>query len=90
MAEVEVEPQPDGGFEVTVRENGSTTRHHVTDEDEMAGRLGREAAPEAFVAAAFRFLLDREPKESILPRFDVRVIPQYFPEFEDRIGDYLP
>jgi hypothetical protein len=27
-------------------------------------------------------LLDREPKESILGRFDAMVISRYFPEFE--------
>ena len=39
--------------------------------------------------AAFRFLLDREPKESILRRFDVTVISRYFPEFEREFPHYL-
>jgi hypothetical protein len=47
------------------------------------------ATPVAFVRAAFAFLLDREPKESILRRFDVTVIARYFPEFEETIGSYL-
>jgi len=38
--------------------------------------------PERCIEAAFQFLLDREPKESILRRFDVTVISHYFPEFE--------
>ena len=37
--------------------------------------------PERCLEAAFRFLLDREPKESILSRFAVTVIA-LFPEFE--------
>jgi hypothetical protein len=36
--------------------------------------------PERCLEAAF--LLDREPKESILGRFDAAVISRYFPEFE--------
>ena len=36
-----------------------------------------------------RFLLDREPKESILGRFDVTVISRYFPEFERELPHYL-
>jgi len=36
---------------------------------------------ERCLEAAFRFLLDREPKESILGQFDVKVISSYFPEF---------
>ena len=39
--------------------------------------------------ATFRFLLDREPKESILTRFDVTVIARYFPEFERELPRYL-
>ena len=38
--------------------------------------------PERCLEAAFRFLLDREPKESILGRFDVAVISRCFPEFK--------
>ena len=36
-----------------------------------------------------RFLLDREPKESILSAFDMRVVQRYFPEFEDAFPGYL-
>jgi hypothetical protein len=41
------------------------------------------------VRAAFAFLLDREPKEAILARFDVAVIARYFPEFERELPRYL-
>jgi hypothetical protein len=50
-----------------------------------AGKHTPERCPEA----AFRFLLDREPKESILRRFDVTEILRYFPEFEREIPHYL-
>jgi hypothetical protein len=33
--------------------------------------------------------LDREPKESILGRFDVTAILRYFPEFEREMPRYL-
>jgi hypothetical protein len=45
--------------------------------------------PERCIEAAFRFLLDREPKESILRRFDITVICRYFPEFEHELPGYL-
>jgi hypothetical protein len=45
--------------------------------------------PENFIKAAFRFLLDREPKESILRQFDITVISRYFPEFERELPRYL-
>jgi hypothetical protein len=41
------------------------------------------------VPAAFRFLLDREPKESILGHFDVTAISRYFPEFYRELPRYL-
>jgi hypothetical protein len=55
---------------------------HVTMSPEMCHRLtAGKHTPERCLEAAFRFLLDREPKESILGRFDVTVISRYFPEF---------
>jgi hypothetical protein len=66
-------------FEVVVREGKSETRHHVISR-EMCERLtAGKHSPERCLEAAFRFLLDREPKESILRRFDVTAISRYFP-----------
>lgn len=76
-------------FSVTVTEGGSRSRHEVTLSRETAARLPGGGTPERCVHAAFRFLLDREPKESILDRFDLTVISRYFPEFESRLPDYL-
>ena len=77
-------------FEVVVREGRGESRHHVTMTRAMCDKLaGRTCTPEACVEAAFRFLLDREPKESILARFDVSVIQRYFPEFERELPRYL-
>jgi len=57
---------------------------------EMCERLtAGKHMPERCLEAAFRFLLDREPKESILPRFDVTAISRYFPEFEREMPHYL-
>ena len=77
-------------FEVVVREAGGESRHQVTMGKETCDRLtaGRHA-PERCVEAAFRFLLDREPKESILGWFDVTVISRYFPDFERELPRYL-
>jgi hypothetical protein len=75
---------------VVVREGGGETRHHVTISREACDRLtAGEHSPERCVEAAFRFLLDREPKEAILKRFDLTVIPRYFPDFEQHLPRYL-
>ena len=77
-------------FDVVLREDNSETRHHVTVADAMLAKIrgDRALSPEDVIKACFRFLLAREPKESILSRFDVSVIPRYFPEFDREIGRY--
>jgi hypothetical protein len=78
------------GFEVVVREGRGETHHHVTVSRQMCEQLtAGKYTPERCLEAAFRFLLDREPKESILGRFDAMVISRYFPEFERELPRYL-
>jgi hypothetical protein len=78
-------------FHVTVREGGSSTEHDVTVSATDYERLGsRHRTPETFIRACFEFLLEREPKESILSRFDVSVIGKYFSEFETTIQGFDP
>ena len=77
-------------FAVVVTEGRSESRHLVTMATADCARLtGGKHTPEACISAAFRFLLDREAKESILGRFDVSVIARYFPEFERELPKYL-
>jgi hypothetical protein len=77
-------------FDVVVSEGKGETRHHVTMSRELYERLTTgKHTPERCLEAAFRFLLDREPKESILRRFDVTEISRYFPEFEREMPHYL-
>jgi hypothetical protein len=53
-------------FDVVVSEGKGETRHHVTMSREMCEWLtAGKHTPERCLEAAFRFLLDREPKESI-------------------------
>jgi hypothetical protein len=90
MADVTVTRSADGdpmGFDVAVRDGDATTEHQVTVSEADLERLGASRSPEAFVRDCFAFLLEREPKESILASFDVGVIGRYFPEFERVIAD---
>jgi hypothetical protein len=48
---------------------------------EVVQRYGGEVEPERLIRASFEFLLEREPKESILARFELPVIERYFPEY---------
>ncbi len=76
-------------FDVVVGDADGASRHRVTLTRADLARLAGGRAPDRLVEAAFRFLLDREPKESILARFDVSVIARYFPEFERELPRYL-
>ena len=90
---IEVEKTSAGGkteFQVTVSEGGGKTTHRVSMSPLTYKKLSKGAvSEERLVQAAFEFLLDREPKESILRSFDLTVISRYFPEFEGSIGKYL-
>ncbi|HLW92980.1 MAG TPA: hypothetical protein VKS78_16985 [Roseiarcus sp.] len=76
-------------FEVVVRDGGGESRHAVTMAQKTRERLAPDKSAEDVVEATFKFLLDREPKESILTRFDITVIARYFPEFEQELPRYL-
>lgn len=74
-------------FEVSVDNGGARTTHQVTLDPSDYDRLQRgDESPERFVERCFAFLLEREPKESILDSFDVSVISRYFPDFEEEIA----
>lgn len=78
-------------FLVEVRDAEGESSYDVTLRQNTYERLsGEKYAPETCVEAAFRFLLDREPKQSILSSFDIDQISQYFPEFERALPEYLP
>ena len=85
MAEITVHPIGGGRFSVRVEDGGSATEHHVTVSRDDLERLGSGRTPDAFVRDCFAFLLEREPKDSILRSFDVSAIGRYFPDFEREI-----
>ena len=76
-------------FKVTVLEN-LTTQHEVTVTDIAYQHLtsGR-ATKEELLDFSFKFLLEREPNTSILSKFNITVISQYFPEYESELLQML-
>lgn len=80
---IEVEVVGEGTFRVRLIEGKSETSHTVTlkaaDHERIAGG---KIEPAELVRMAFEFLLENEPKESILGRFDLPLIGRYFPNFE--------
>ena len=87
---IEVEKVDASHFCVRVIEAGSESTHRVTLDPKDYTRLtGGAAKPEELIRKSFEFLLEREPKESILSRFDLFVIGRYFPEYEREIKKRL-
>lgn len=77
---------------VTIDDGGGTTTHDVTVATDDADRLAAATdAPdvERLVYETTDFLLEREPKESILRSFDLSVVNGYFPEYEAEIRSRL-
>ncbi len=82
-AKIEVTGVREGEFQVVVVEGASRSKHQVTLKERDYARLSeRKVSQEDLIAKSFEFLLEREPKESILARFDLLDIARYFPGFE--------
>ncbi len=82
---ITVEKINDTNFTVTVESNTKTT-HEVTVSPSYYQKLtAGQVSPEILIKKSFEFLLERESNTSILRTFDLTVINQYFPEYENTI-----
>ena len=86
MAEISIAHQQGAVYQVTVTEDRGHTMHQVTVWPSDVDRYAPGSTPEALIEASFHFLLEREPKEAILSRFELPVIERYFPEYRSAIG----
>ena len=76
-------------FKVIVSQN-STTEHYVTASKVFLNQFTKyNISPENIVKHSFEFLLDREPNTSILRKFDITVISNYFPEYTETVKEYF-
>ncbi|MFQ5994108.1 MAG: hypothetical protein ACE5K1_03360 [Acidiferrobacterales bacterium] len=79
---ITVEPIGADRFRVVV-EGAATTTHTVTVSADYCTKLtGGRSSAEVLIERSFEFLLQRESNTSILRRFDLPVIGEYFPEYE--------
>ena len=82
---------PTAVYEITVQDAASQTVHMVTIDRAYHHKLteGIEISAERLLEQSFRFLLEREPKESILAEFDLSEIERYFSEYQSVIRQQL-
>jgi hypothetical protein len=89
MAAISITHQGGSTYRVTVEDNESVSSHEVTVWPSDVDRYAPGATPEQLIHASFEFLLEREPKEAILQRFELPVIERYFPEYRTTIAAVL-
>ena len=78
---ISITPKDQDTFSVTVT-GSSTTTHTVTISDQIHSKLtGGKISKETLLEKSFEFLLQREPNTSILAKFKLEVISQYFSDY---------
>jgi hypothetical protein len=73
---------------VAVETHGQRTEHTVTVSPASLDRWGagsEQKDVEDLVLRSFEFLLEREPPSAILRTFELGVIENYFPEYDELI-----
>jgi hypothetical protein len=89
LTQIGVDCRPAGdGWHCLVRltDNRGTGEHQVrVRRSDLDGLAPGATEPDDLVRRSFEFLLQREPRTSILLEFDLPMIGRYFPEYEGEI-----
>lgn len=85
MSEYSITPLGGRTFQVKVTDGDSQSTHEVTVDEDTVTSLAWEGSLEELIRRSFDFLLQREPKESILSAFELSEISRYFPQYTEEI-----
>jgi hypothetical protein len=86
VQDIVVKQTAPGVFEVSVGGRSPTTHRVTAPEEYVRSLTGGRAPGIELLRKSFEFLLEREPNTSILRTFELSVIQQYFPEYEQIIS----
>ena len=82
---ISVEAIDNNSFKVSVTKD-SSTEHIVLLSDRFHQDVSNNKLTKTeLIIKSFEFLLERESNQSILKKFNLEVISQYFPEYIDEI-----
>jgi hypothetical protein len=83
--------EPDGWrCDVRVGDDDAATDHVVMlDHDALRDLAPVGASPEELVLESFRFLLEREPRDAIMRRFELPVISRFYADYVEAIRHRL-
>ena len=70
---------------VTLGDDPGATTHEVSVDREVLEDLAPGATPEELVRVSFTFLLEREPRESIMRQFELPIIGRFFGDYRDEM-----
>ena len=70
---------------VTLGTDPGATTHEVSVDREVLDDLAPGAPPEELVRVSFEFLLEREPRESIMREFELPIIGRFFGDYRDEM-----
>jgi hypothetical protein len=85
-----VDETPEGWhFVVHLVGGGSMTSHEIEMSRYYYEALNTQEKPEKVIEEAFKFLLERETRDRILPIFNITQITNYFPEFDSHLTKVL-
>lgn len=70
---------------VQVGTDAAATSHEVSVGQEDLMRLAPASTPDELVRQSFRFLLEREPRTSIMRRFELPIISRFFAGYEEEM-----
>ena len=71
---------------VLVGDDPSATEHTVEVDRVTLDDLAPGATPEELVRESFVYLLEREPRESIMRAFELPIIARFFGDYPDQIS----
>ena len=83
---VRCDPTEDGWqCSVSVGDDPGATSHEVSVDRATLDDLAPGITPEELVRTSFEFLLEREPRESIMRRFELPIIGRFFGDYSDEM-----
>ena len=82
---IDIKKIDNDNFEVKVLSR-TTTSHKVNLDDNIYKKMtNKKISKLKLIELSFEFLLKREPNTSIMSAFELSIINNYFPEFENEI-----
>lgn len=70
---------------VTVGDDAGATTHEVSVDRLTLEDMAPGVTPEELVRVSFEFLLEREPRESIMRSFELPIIGRFFGDYRDEM-----